>query len=146
MPSKEEIEERDRRGHGGFETNVTVLGVLPKNSQYELHVRSKDFAPGHGARPSPFIEIREFWFRDGPMAEPKPTKSGTMIRREYFGKLLEILLGGLAPGDVTVDVGMNLIDKVVIVLGRQTGRPDDAILDVRRAVKKMIRGMTDDAA
>lgn len=100
---------KQEQGRGGFETNVVYRGGIPKNASYELRVITKDFAGGHGAPAEPFVDVREYWFKDGPTEEPVPTGKGVMIRRGYLVRLLVILLKIVTEDDAVAST--ELVDE-----------------------------------
>lgn len=87
-----------RQGFGLFEDNVRVIGTLPKSSMYEQRVTFKHV--GSGRKLDPFVDIREYWFKNGPAEEPIPTSKGVMIKEEQVPKLIEYLLLGIADGSL----------------------------------------------
>ena len=87
-----------RQGFGLFEDNVRVIGVLPKSSMYEQRVTFKHV--GSGRNLTPFVDIREYWFKNGPADEPIPTGKGVMVKEDQAAKLVEYLLLGIADGSI----------------------------------------------
>jgi hypothetical protein len=95
-----------------------VIGTMPKNSQTEYWISKKRTKTARGE--SKFVEIREMWFKDGPMAEPRHTKKGTMVRRDMIGKCTEFFLMGIDPEDITAEQ----IDRIRTQLARLEGSVD----------------------
>lgn len=110
--------EKQRQGVGVFESNVVVVGQIPKNTQYEIRVTFKDVAAGHRQKPARFVDMREYWFREGPTEEPVPTKKGVMIKTESVPELMILLLRGLEDGSIGVKdakIMKTLLDKKALI-------------------------------
>ena len=111
-----------------------VLGSLPKNRAYETFVLAKLInlkgQTGKGA----FIDFREMWFRDGPTEKPIFTRKGTMIRRDLMGKLINIIMRDLKPGEID-DEDLTEISGHVRRMGN---------VDKKAVVLKMLRSMGQD--
>lgn len=93
-------EDKQKQGIGVFETDVIVIGQIPKNNTIEQRVTFKRVAAGHREKPRPFVDIREYWFRNGPMEEPIPTNKGIMVKREDVPELIRMLLTGMADHEI----------------------------------------------
>lgn len=106
------------RQDGMFFGNEGTLGSMPKNSQTEYWISKKRTKTARGE--SHFVEIREMWFKDGPMEEPRHTKKGTMIKNDQVGKAAELFLMGIGPDDITPEQ----IDRIRTQLARLEGRVD----------------------
>lgn len=96
-------EEKQRQGVGVFETDTVVIGQIPKNNTIEQRVTFKRVAAGHREKPRPFVDIREYWFRNGPTEEPMPTGKGVMVKREDVPELIRMLLAGLNDHEIGQD-------------------------------------------
>lgn len=84
--------------------NGKLLVTLPKNSVSEFQVRTKTVRERASGETKHFIEVREWWFKDGPMSEPLATRKGVMVHRENIAALVAAFLGELHPGEVPDDV------------------------------------------
>lgn len=103
-----------RNGMGMFEHDVRVIGVIPKSAQYEMHITFKSLSSSPTQVPQPFVDLREYWFKDGPMEEPIPTGKGVMIKEERLSKVIEFLLLGMKSGSIdgeTADMLVRLIES-----------------------------------
>jgi|9_EtaG_2_1085328.scaffolds.fasta_scaffold00002_25 hypothetical protein len=78
-----------------------VIGVIPKSARTEQRVLTKIFSARKNAKPGRYVDIREFWYRDGVTEPPVHGRKGIMIVRDNISKLIEILLTGLEPEDFT---------------------------------------------
>lgn len=106
------------RQDGMFFGNGQVLGTMPKNSQTEYWISKKMTKTARGT--SHFVEIREMWFKSGPMEEPCHTKKGTMVNVDQVGKACELFLMGIDPDDITPEQ----IDRIRTQLARLEGHVD----------------------
>jgi hypothetical protein len=105
-------EEKQKQGVGVFETDVVVIGQIPKNNTVEQRVTFKRVAAGHKNKPEPFVDVREYWFRDGPLEPPIPTGKGVMIKRADVPELVRMLILGL--DDSEIDEAMTAKIKAAI--------------------------------
>lgn len=106
------------RQDGMFFGNASVLGSMPKNTQTEYWISKKTTKTARGE--GRFVEIREMWFKDGPMEEPRHTKKGTMVNVEQVGKACELFLMGIESDHITPEQ----IDRIRTQLARLEGRVD----------------------
>lgn len=105
--SEEEGNGDDKRGGWGntpaarkdnhVVNEVRVLCVLPKNKSSEQRVTVKDHQTRSSKIMQRFVDIREHWFKFGPLEEPIATGKGTMIHREHVPKLILGLIGDMQP-------------------------------------------------
>ncbi len=101
-----------------FFSEKGVIGTLPKNTMTEYWISRKVTKNAKGT--SNFVEIREMWFRDGPMEEPRHTKKGTMVHNSLVGKVCEFFLMGIEKDDITTED----IDRIRTQLARLEGSID----------------------
>lgn len=78
-----------------------VICILPKNQSIEQRVIVKGHQTRKNRKLQAFIDVREWWFKDGHLEKPIPTKKGTMIHREHVVKLVTSMLGEMSPDEVT---------------------------------------------
>lgn len=101
---------KQAQGRGGYETDVVHRGILPKNQSYEVHINTKRYAAGHGSFAEPFFDVREYWYKDGPVAPPVPTGKGIMIHRRYLVRFVLMLLKTITDEEL-VNPGADLPDN-----------------------------------
>lgn len=99
-----------------FEQETKVLLVMPKNAVTEQRVTSKRVASDRNSE-SEYLDMREFWFKDGPTSEPLPTSRGVMVRRDQLPRLIKALLGEAKAGELE-DGG----DELAALLARARGK------------------------
>lgn len=95
MSNKQEWGSSAIRGDNQLVSVDRVLCVVPKNKTSEQRVTVKTHQTRKTKMPQKFVDIREFWFKHGPMEEPLPSRKGTMIHREHIVVILIALLGDL---------------------------------------------------
>ena len=123
---------------GAFEERV--IGILPKNNVTEQRFILKAVTV-RGAKdkdPKPFLDIREYWFVNGPGEEPIPTKRGTMIHRERLGKAITMICGGVQPGELS-DESAEIMSAVRYATG-----DSDPVMTVMRMLKSMSRDQVEE--
>lgn len=98
-------------GRGFFESDKVVVGSVPKNNATEFFVSFKKVMAGTATVPTAYFDIRENWYKDGADGEPLPTAKGVLIRREYVGRLIKLLLNGLDDGEINEDLSELLARK-----------------------------------
>ncbi len=129
-------EDQQRAGIGVFESDVVVIGAVPKNTGYEIHVTFKGVAAGHRMKPTPFIDLREMWFKDGLLAMPVPTRKGILLKRESAPAIIKLMLKGMrGVGDeggpeLSREVARELIRLVCEKTGFSRASIDNAIGDL----------------
>ena len=85
-----------------------VILTIPKNEATEQRVTAKTTHAARGGEATPFIDIREHWFKDGPTSDPIPTRKGTMIHRNQVPRLVLALLREMKPDDMEVGMAMDI--------------------------------------
>jgi hypothetical protein len=88
------------KGREEFRLDENVILIIPKNAATEQRVTFKIVAGARAAKPVDWIDIREFWFKDGPTEKPIPTRKGTMVKRTQLGRLVTALLRNVEPGEL----------------------------------------------
>jgi hypothetical protein len=83
-----------------IERHLTIVG---KNASNETHVMAKQIEPKKSNKNIDFIDIREYWFKDGPTEESIPTRKGVMIHRAHIVKVMNAILGDLDPKEIEAD-------------------------------------------
>lgn len=78
---------------GAVVNDEATLLTVPKNSVTEIRVqRKRIISPKTKEAGNEFLDIRQWWFKDGPMTPPIPTKMGAMIHWEHVPRLsLELM-------------------------------------------------------
>ncbi len=77
-----------------------VLLTIPKNNVTETRVQFKSTATRASGQVQQFIDIREWWYKDGPTNEPIATRKGAMIHRHQVPKLILAMLQHMQPGEL----------------------------------------------
>ena len=77
-----------------------VLSIFPKNSATEQRIMARSAKNRMTKELAEFIDFREWWFKNGPMDEPIPTKKGTMVHRHNIPKVIVALLAEMRPDEV----------------------------------------------
>lgn len=94
-----------------FESDDRVILVMPKNDATEQRVVVKQYFARGSKDPTDWIDIREWWYKDGPLNEPVHTRRGTMVHREHAPKMVIAILKEFSPEeaeDIIVDLGLEL--------------------------------------
>ena len=75
--------------------------MMPKNDATEQRVVAKTTHSKRGGEPQKFIEIREWWYKDGPTGEPIPTRKGILIHRDQMPRLILSLVREINANELT---------------------------------------------
>lgn len=92
-----------RRQDNQLVSDDRVLCVIPKNKSSEQRVVAKSHQTRKTKISSRFIDVREWWFKHGPLEPPIATGKGTMIHREHVPKLIIALLSEMDPEELSRD-------------------------------------------
>lgn len=88
-------------GREPFVMDDNTLVIIPKNALTEQRVMLKRTVHKTDAnKVAGFLDIREWWYKDGPTNEPIATKKGTMIHRDQIPRVILAILRGLIPGEL----------------------------------------------
>lgn len=81
-----------------------VIFVSPKNRSTEYRITIKLQKTHLTEKMQNFMDLREWWFKNGPLEKPIPTKRGVMFHREMVPKMIVALLCELKPDEVDKEV------------------------------------------
>ena len=101
--------------------NDQVIGTIPKNNAAEQRMTLKRVTNRGTSDLKAFLEIREYWYKNGPMNEPIPTKKGVLIHRDKIPLALVYLLRALPDGEFA---GNDLAEELVSLMRRATSGMD----------------------
>jgi hypothetical protein len=111
-------------GNGDY--NEQIIAVFPKNDTTEIRMAIKRVKTRATGRVQEFIDVREYWFKDGPMAEPLATRKGAMVNRTNIGNLLRALILSLKDGELTEEEIAVILSKMETLGSKETGDDEEA--------------------
>lgn len=78
-----------------------TLLTLVKSGNVDIRVEVKRHMTKKNQIPQNFIDIREWWYAQGPDEPPVPKRAGVMLHREHMGRIIEAILKELAVGEIS---------------------------------------------
>jgi hypothetical protein len=95
-----------------------VIATLAKNTVTEQRLTVKSTVARGATDRVPFIEIREFWYKNM-LEEPLHTRKGTMIHRKHIGVVMLALAREMNAGELS-----DIADELKAAINRATGEAD----------------------
>lgn len=108
----------DLRQDTQFVNDERTIFTAPKNNQTEYQVRIKKHRTQGRDQVQPFIDIREWWFKDGHLEEPLATRKGTMINRVHIPKLILALISEMQPDEVSAEIIASMRSQLARLEGK----------------------------
>ena len=108
------------RGDTPLVKKARVIFIAPKNQSTEIRGTVKKQKTQMTKNMQSFIDLREWWFKSGPLEEPIPTKKGVMVHREHIMKLSIALISEMNHDEVMAEQ----LDQLRTQIARLEGKVD----------------------